>query len=299
MACLSVLCAAVLASAALMRPAAPHRPAPSAPAPAAGPLALPQHLNAGWLAQHPAPELGVKAESGILIDLDTGRVLWARQEHSSRAPASLTKLMTAMIATDHARLTDELRVPPEAASMEPDLMGLSAGEVVTVQDLLYGLFLDSGNDAAEALARGLIPRDRFIAEMNVRAAQLGLAETHFTNPTGLDEPGLRSSAWDLAVLARQLTGHYPQLLRIASQKEVWIPPTAEHKGYSAVNLNKLLRTYPGAEGLKTGLTDDAGGCVIATAGRGKRHLLAVVMHSDLFFTDAGRLLDYGFATAAA
>ena len=255
-----------------------------------------QHFSRAWLAQHPAPELGVTAESGILIDLDNGRLLWARDENSARAPASLTKLMTAMIAVDHAHLDDQVMVPAEAAAMEPDLMGLSTGEVVSVENLLYGLFLDSGNDAAEALARGLIPRDRFIAEMNLRAEQLGLAQTQYSNPSGLDDPGLRSSAWDIAVVASQLSAHYPQLVKIASAKELWIPPSAQHKGYSAVNLNKLVRTYPGATGLKTGLTDDAGGCVVATATRGNRHLLAVVMHSNVFFTDAGRLLDYGFST---
>lgn len=299
MACLALVCAGVLASTALVRQ--PSRAAASTAAPPATrpATALVQQFSTSWLGRHPAPELGVRAQAGILIDVDSGRVLWARDERSARAPASLTKLMTAIIAADHAHLQDELSVPVEAAAMEPDLMGLSSGEVVSVEQLLYGLFLDSGNDAAETLARGLIPRDRFLAEMNLRASQLGLTQTNYTNPTGLDEPGLRSSAWDIAVLAGQLASHYPQLARIAATKELWIPPAAQHKGYSAVNLNKLVRTYPGATGLKTGLTDDAGGCVVATATRGGRHLLAVVMHSEVFFTDAGRLLDYGFATPAS
>ena len=289
----------MLASTAVIRkPVVPVRTAAAAsiqprPAPPA------QQFSTTWLARHPAPELGVRAQAGILVDLDSGRALWLRDERSARAPASLTKLMTAMIAADHARLQDELVVPPEAASMEPDLMGLSSGEVVTVEDLMYGLFLDSGNDAAEALARGLMPRDRFLAEMNQRAVQLGLAQTTYTNPTGLDDPGLRSSAWDLAVVAAQIPAHYPELASIAATKELWIPPTGQHKGFSAVNLNKLVRSYPGATGLKTGLTDDAGGCVVATASRGGRHLLAVVLHSDVFFTDASRLLDYGFAATSS
>ena len=166
---------------------------------------------------------------------------------------------------------------------------------VTLEDLYYGVFLDSGNDAAETLARTLVSRTRFIALMNQRAQKLGLTATYFSNPSGLDEPALTSSAYDLAVLTRELVRTHPEILPIAATKELWIPPTADHGGYSAVNPNKLLKTYPGATGLKTGQTDDAGGCVVATATRGGRHLLAVVMNSNVFFTDAGRLLDYGFA----
>ena len=163
--------------------------------------------------------------------------------------------------------------------------------------LLYGLFLDSGNDAAETLARAIMPRPQFIAEMNTRAGMLGLRQTHFSNPTGLDDPRLRSSARDLAVTAAYLELHYPELAAIAATREKSIASSAQHAAYAPWNLNKLLATYPGADGLKTGFTDDAGGCVAASAVRGHRRLLAIVLHSDVFFTDAARLLDYGFSTA--
>jgi D-alanyl-D-alanine carboxypeptidase (penicillin-binding protein 5/6) len=182
--------------------------------------------------------------------------------------------------------------------MEPDVMGLSAGEVVSVRDLMYGLFLDSGNDAAETLAQTILPRDRFLAAMNAKVAGWGLKDTHFTNPSGLDAEGLHSTAYDLSVIAAHLQLEHPELIEIAGTKEHPIAGTSQHKAFDPYSLNKLLWQYPGATGLKTGFTDDAGGCVAGTATRNGRHLVAIVLGSDVFFTDAGRLLDYGFSTGA-
>lgn len=254
-------------------------------------------FDRSWLAAHGSPALPLKAQSAILVDLTAGQVLWEKDPASPRAPASLAKMLTAMVAADHADLDDEVTVPPAAGAVEPNRMGLSVGEIVPVRALMYGLFLVSGNDAAETLAGAIIPRQRFIQEMNARARVLGLSQTRFTNPTGLDDPGLRSSAADLAVVASYLVLHYPDLAAIAGSRQKSIAAGAHHGPYSLYTLNKLLASYPGADGLKTGFTDDAGGCVAATAVRGGRRLVAIVLHSDVFFTDAGRLLDYGFATA--
>ncbi len=260
------------------------------------PAGVAPFYSTDWLRTHPAPALGEKAQAGIVVDLDSRRVLWAKDAYARRAPASLTKMMTAVVALDHATLDREVVVPEAAASVEPDVMGLSAGETVTVRDLMYGLFLDSGNDAAETLAQTLIPRERFVAEMNARAGRWGLRDTRFTNPTGLDDPGLRSSAYDLAVIAGHLELEHPELMQIAGVRERPIPASDKHKAFDPYSLNKLLWTYPGATGLKTGFTDDAGGCVVGTATRDNRRLVAVVLNSDVFFTDAARLLDYGFST---
>ncbi|HEX6548766.1 MAG TPA: D-alanyl-D-alanine carboxypeptidase family protein [Candidatus Dormibacteraeota bacterium] len=250
-----------------------------------------------WLSTHPAPDLGLHAQAGVLVDLDRKQVLWAKDSTAQRAPASLTKMMTAMVAVEHASLEQAVVVPDAAAAMEPDVMGLSAGEVLTVRELLYGLFLDSGNDAAETLAQALMPRQQFLDLMNSKAAAWGLSGTHFGNPSGLDDPDLRSTPYDLGVIAGHLELDHPELLEIAGTKERPIPGTSQHKAFDPYNFNKLLWQYPGATGLKTGYTDDAGGCVTATATRNGRRLVAVVMGSDVFFTDAGRLLDYGFGTA--
>ena len=250
-----------------------------------------------WLAAHPPPALTLRAQSAILVDLGSRQVLWEKDADSPRAPASLAKMLTAMVAADHAGLDAELTVPAAAAAVEPNRMGLAAGEVVPVSDLMYGLFLVSGNDAAETLAGAIIPRRRFLDEMSARARMLGLSQTRFANPTGLDDPGLRSSARDLAVVAAYLVTRYPDLAAIAGARQKSIPAGPHHGAYSLYTLNKLLATYPGADGLKTGFTDEAGGCVAATAVRDGRRLVALVMHSDVFFTDAARLLDYGFSTA--
>jgi D-alanyl-D-alanine carboxypeptidase (penicillin-binding protein 5/6) len=256
------------------------------------------YVSGTWLAANPGPDLGLQARAAIVADLDAHRVLWANDPATPRAPASLAKMVTAMVAVDLAGLDRTLTVPVEATGVEPNLMGLAPGDVVTVRDLLYGLFLDSGNDAAEALGQGIVPRARFIADMNAKTAHWGLRGTTFSNPSGLDDRGLRSTPYDLAVVAGHLVSEYPALMEIAGSRERSIPATSQHHAYAPYNLNKMLWTYPGATGLKTGLTDDAGGCVVITATRNGRHLVAVVMHSDVFFTDAARLLDYGFSTPA-
>jgi serine-type D-Ala-D-Ala carboxypeptidase (penicillin-binding protein 5/6) len=165
-----------------------------------------------------------------------------------------------------------------------------------VRQLLDGLFLDSGNDAAEALARGIVPRERFIRQMNLKAASIGLTASHFVNPSGLDAGGHAMSARDLAHVAAYMGKYYPELATIAATKDVTIPASSTHKAFYPHNLNRLLWTYPGATGLKTGLTDNAGGCMLATATRNGRHLVVVVLNATGFSVqDAVVLLNYGFS----
>ena len=250
-----------------------------------------------WLATHGQPELAIHGQAAYLVDLDARQVLWQRDADSSRAPASLTKLVTAMVAVDDAGSLDRVvEVTPEATRVVPSVMGLTTGEKLTVRDLLYGLFLDSGNDAAEALATGIVPRDRFIRQMNQKAKGIGLTASHFVNPSGLDAPGHGMSAHDLAHTAAYLDTYYPDLAAIAATKSITIQATATHKAFQPYNLNRLLSTYPGATGLKTGLTDNAGGCMLATATRDGRHLIAVVLNDTGRSTDdAAVLLNYGFS----
>jgi serine-type D-Ala-D-Ala carboxypeptidase (penicillin-binding protein 5/6) len=264
-----------------------------------GPVPAPAPLGVDWLPLHPPPDLGIHAAAAVLVDLDTRELMWARDEHDPLPPASLTKLMTAMVAADLATSLDQpVTVPPEATELESDatVMGLSPGEVVTVRDLMYGMFLVSGNDAADTLARALTGRDRFVELMNLKAAGLGMHDSFFTNPSGLDDPGMRASAYDLAIAAATVASRYPDLAAIAGVKDEDMAATATHKAFSMHTLIKLVSVYPGATGLKTGYTDDAGYCLVGTATRGDRHLAVVLLHSDLALTvDATRLLDYGFA----
>ena len=250
-----------------------------------------------WLATHGQPTLPIHGQAAYLVDLDARQVLWQRDPETSRAPASLTKLMTAMVAVDDAGSLDRtVEVTQEATRVVPSVMGLTPGEEVTVGDVLYGLVLDSGNDAAEALASGIVPRDRFIRQMNQKAKAIGLTASHFVNPSGLDAPGHGMSAHDLAHMAAYLDTYYPQLAAIAATRDIAIAATSTHKAFYPHNLNRLIGSYPGATGLKTGLTGDAGGCMLATATRGDRHLIAVVLNATLHPTDdAVVLLNYGFS----
>lgn len=272
---------------------APHR-APGGPNAAAA-------ATTAQAAPAPAPpELGLRDSASILVDTRSGAVLYQHNAGQRRAPASLTKIVTVMVALDHAPLTRTVTVPATATGWgaEDAVMGLHTGETVTVRELLYGIFLASGNDAAETLAQTLMPRGQFIAAMNARAAQLGLGGTHFANPTGMDAPDHYSTAADLAAVTRAFQAQHPDLLAIAGLPSVVLYATAGHPEYDLVNLNKLvLWPYAGATGLKTGYTPDAGGCVAATAERGGRQLSAVVLGDDVMFSDAARLFDYGWARA--
>jgi len=250
-----------------------------------------------WLATHPQPDLPIHGQAAYLVDLDTRIVMWSRDPESMRAPASLTKLMTAMVAVDFAGSLDRVVTVTDAATqIVPSVMGLSPGEKLTLRELIDGLFLDSGNDAAEAIAQGIVPRGQFIRQMNQKAGAIGLTATHFANPSGLDAPGHVMSAHDIAHVAAYVDKYYPQLASIAAAKDIAIPATATHKAFYPHNLNRLIGTYPGATGLKTGLTDSAGGCMLATATRDGRHLVAVVLNATLHSTDdATILLNYGFS----
>lgn len=232
-------------------------------------------------------------------------MLWQRDAQVKRAPASLAKLVTAMVAVDLAPLDRNVTVTPatdtEAVqNVEPNstVMGLAAGEVLTVRELLYGLFLRSGNDAAETLGGGIVPRDRFIQLMNDKAAALGMSDSHFTTPVGLDDPKMRTTAYDLAVAGATIVARYPELLKISGAPSAELAQTATHKAFTLTNYNKLVLpgplAYAGATGMKTAFTDDAGPCMVATATRNGRHLVAVIMNSPNFFNDAGHLFDYGF-----
>ena len=246
-----------------------------------------------------APPPVIKARSALLLDIDGGKILFQLDPHGRHAPASLTKVVTALVALDYVGLDQTVTVPPSINQLPWDStrMGLRAGERVTVRELLYGLFLNSGNDAAVTLSEAAMPRATFITLMNARAARLGMADTHFANPIGLDDPAQYTSAADLARAATELMRRFPEVAAMAATPTVTLPATATHHAYALYNLNELVRKYPGATGLKTGWTGHAGGCLIATATRGGRHLMVVLLASPRIFDEAGALLDYGFASS--
>ncbi len=244
------------------------------------------------------PVPAIDAPEVTLVNLDTGRFLWQSNGQAARPPASLTKIFTAMVAVDLMGMNTVVTVPNSIGQLPADstFMGLTPGERVTVRELLYGVFLNSGNDAAETLASAATSRATFIAGMNIKAARLGLHSTHFVNPTGLDAAGHYSSAYDLAIAAIYLESHYPGLVTIAATPAITFPAKATHKAYALVNLDKLLHTYPGAYGLKTGWTELALGCLITTSNRGGHRLLGVIMGAPngTAYAEMPKVLDYGF-----
>ena len=246
----------------------------------------------------PAPI--IKARSAVLVDLDSGKTLYQLDPHGRHAPASLTKVVTALVALDHLRLDQTVMVPVSINQLPWDStrMGLRPGERLTVRELLYGLFLNSGNDAAITLSEAAMPRATFVGLMNAKAATLGMADTHFANPIGLDDPAHYTSSADLARASAELIRRFPDVAAIAATPSLTLPATATHHAYALYNLNELVRKYPGATGLKTGWTGHAGGCLIATATRDGRHLMVVLLASPRIFEEAAALLDYGFASSS-
>ena len=273
-------------------------PTPS-PSPVPIPSQLPQVkvpvLSSSWLRTHPIAETPqIKGRAAIVVDLTAGQILYQQGATTRYPEASLTKLMTAMVAADLAPLDTVITVPLAATQIEPNRMGISPGEKLTLRELLDGLLLDSGNDAAEAIAMGLVDRPSFIRFMNVKAAALHLKASHFTNPSGLDEPDHYSTAYDLAVVSATLLTDYPDLRAIVGSKQISIYATPLHKAFNPINIDRLLWTYPGAIGLKPGYTGAAGYCLAAAATRNGRTIVVVVLGSTQHFTDAATLLDFGF-----
>ena len=248
------------------------------------------------------PPLRVRAPTAILVDLRTGAVLFAKHPDQRRPVASVVKIMTAMLVLERARLSDVVGVSRGAARAAPTRLGLEPRERITVGDLLWGLLLWSGNDASVALAEHVSGSlSAFKALMNARAHALGLRDTYFAGPSGLDDRGY-STVRDVAVLARAALRN-PVFARIVSTRRHWIPGPARQI-HRLRNLNDLLRTYRGAVGVKTGYTQAAGNCVVGAATRGRRSLLAVVLGDPArtrwraAYADVRRLLDYGFAATA-
>lgn len=276
-------------------PAASASPSPT-PIPSVLPTVNVPVISRTWLRAHPVTSPPViKARAAIVVDLSAGQLLYEQSSTTRYADASLTKLVTAMVAADLAPMDTKITVPDAATRVEPNHMGLSAGEQLTLRELLAGMLLNSGNDAAEAIASGIVDRSHFIDFMNQKAATLHMRYTHFTNPSGLDDPNHYSTASDLAIASATLLADYPELRTIVGLKDIVIPATSQHKYFDPSNINRLLWNYRGAIGLKPGYTDSAGYCLAAAATRQGRTVLVVVLGSSQHFTDATTLLDYGFA----
>ena len=230
----------------------------------------------------------ITAQAAILIDNATGTVLYAKNPHQLRAPASTTKILTALLALERGGLDDIVTVSRRAAATTGSSAGLYTGQKIRMIDLLHGLLLRSGNDAAVAIAEHVAGSEgEFVRLMNERARELGARNTRFRNPHGLDEPGHVSTAYDLALLGR-LALLYPTFAEIVAKQEY------NFGNDTWYNTNRLLWSYEGVEGIKTGTTSQAGYCLVATATQNGMQLISVVLGSSDRWSDTRKLLDYGF-----
>ena len=235
------------------------------------------------------PVGAVSAQKAILLDANTGRVLYEKDADSRSLIASTTKIMTALVVCEHCNVLDRMKIPKEAVGIEGSSMYLQEGEVLSVQELLYGLMLRSGNDAAVALAiycGGTV--EGFAAMMNDKARQLGLDETRFENPHGLDSPNHYSTARDLAVLTAYAMNN-PVFYQTVSSKSVRVG------NRSMQNHNKLLWRVEGADGVKTGYTKAAGRILVSSATRSGRRLICVTINDGNDWADHSALLEKGFS----
>lgn len=232
---------------------------------------------------------------------DTGAVLFARHHMERRSPASTTKIMTALLILEEGRLDDKVVISERAAAVTGTGLGLRRGQRVVLRDLLWAILLKSANDAAVAAAEHVGgSEEQFVARMNAKAASLGMQGTQFSNPHGLDHPDHYSTAFDLAILARQALSH-PTFARMVQTREARVAILTGRNG-SVVKRriirthNQLLGQFSGADGVKTGYTALAGRCLVASATRGDHQLIAVLLNDSRRWVEAAALLEYGFAT---
>lgn len=239
---------------------------------------------------------GLSAQSAVLMDADSGQVLYERNANIRLPMASTTKIMTALCAFELGELTDVIRVDARAVGIEGSSIYLSAGERLTLHQLLYALLLSSANDAAVAIAIGTAGSvEAFVAHMNQKAAALGLENTHFENPHGLDAEEHYTTAYELALITRELLSH-PLLGAICATRKTTIPQGDAPDARLLVNHNKLLRNYAGCIGVKTGFTKRSGRCLVSAAEREGLTLIAVTLNAPDDWNDHTKLLDAGFDT---
>ena len=233
------------------------------------------------------------ALSVISYDISTDKLLYEKNSNKRMPMASLTKIMTAIVTLENLDLTEKVTVTKSAAEIGEGTMGLSVGETLTIEELLYGLLLQSGNDAGETIAQtSEYGKAGFIHLMNKKAEDIGLSNTRFTNPTGLEGDGLQyTTARELVVLTKYAM-KYPKFREIVSTYQHDIPATVEHKSFTLFNETNLLTTYPGVKGVKTGYTDEAGLCLVTYLEYEGHEIIAVLLNSQNRRAEMAQLLDF-------
>lgn len=245
-------------------------------------------------AEAEAKEPAIKAKSAVLLDGSTGRILFEKNAGLRLPPASTTKVLTAILALEKGEPGKIITVSSHAAATGEATLGLSKGDQLSFEDLLHGALLKSANDASVALAEAVAPsEEEFVGLMNLKARSLGAGNTTFYNTNGLPHDGHLTTAYDLAVITRYALRN-PTFAEIVSKKYYIVAWQDKSWKRRIKNTNLLLWSYPNATGVKTGTTDKAGKCLIASARKGTNELIAVVLNSPDRYQEARGLLEYGF-----
>ena len=239
----------------------------------------------------------ILAKSALVYDLTTGKTLFAKNPKDRLPMASLTKITTAIVALENKK-PDNVYIVSKSDLVGEDSMGLSEGEVLSLEDLLYGLMLPSGNDAAEVLASNYpAGRKRFVEAMNQKSQSLGLVDTHFTNPTGLEGDGNQhTTAYDLLVTTRFALLHFPLFSKVVASPNYTIDWTKSHKAFYLENQTNLLTSYPGIKGVKTGYTPEADLCLVTYLDYGGHQIIGILLGSNNRRLEMKELLDYSLKT---
>jgi len=241
----------------------------------------------------------VSAEAWLVEDLDSGAVIAAKDPHGRHRPASIIKVLVAMASINALNLNTSVAGTAEDAAAEGTKVGVEDGGTFTINQLLHGLLMHSGNDAAHALAMQLGGTQQALEKINVLAAKLGGQDTRVATPSGLDGPGMSTSAYDIGLFYRYAWQN-PTFADVVATRTFDFPGHGDHPGYELENDNQLLYQYPGALGGKTGYTDDAGQTFVGAANHDGRRLMAVLLHGTRQpiapWEQAAHLLDYGFST---
>lgn len=258
-------------------------------------IALPCLLSVVHAAQTPPPAPVVTAQSAIVIDELSGRVLWEKNANVVRFPASTTKILTALLLLEHTLPSDVITAPKDVDKVGQASLHLKPGEKVTAQDMLYALMLRSANDACYAVARHISgTQEAFAAKMNARAREIGATKTNFVNPHGLNDPKHVTTAHDLALIAREAMKH-PEFREVARTRKHQITRTLNKADRWLISRNKWLAKDPSADGIKTGYTVPAGKCFVGSATRNGYRVITVVLKSEDWQADHGNLLRWAFA----
>ena len=235
----------------------------------------------------------ITAKSALSYDITTDEILFSKNPNDKLPLASLTKIMTAIVSLEHPKLDDKYLVKSKDLVGE-DSMGLASGELLSLKELLFGLILHSGNDAAETLADNYPGgREVFITALNNKAASLGLTNTHFTNPSGLEGDGIQyTTAHDLLIMTQYALENFPLFVEVSAASEYTIAQSPTHAAYFLENETNLLTTYPGVRGVKTGYTPEAGLCLVTYLEYDNHKIIAILLGSENRRDEMKGILDY-------